>query len=157
MKTTAKQAQATKVYFIDYNDMTIDSDSLYNFVMESAEETTSPRGVMNKLFLQEKEIGLYQNIDDNEVIIEKEYNELNEKEKDNYKYLGNTVKYQVRYWMGSQSKVVEEFDSEEDAEDLIFERTYDFDFMPDDQRNTNYFLLKEEAEQDLAERISEQE
>jgi hypothetical protein len=126
MKTTAKQAQATKVYFIDYNDMTIDSDSLYNFVMESAEETTSPRGVMNKLFLEEKEIG-------------------------------NTVKYQVRYWMGSQSKVVEEFDTEEDAEDLIFERTYDFDFMPDDQRNTNYFLLKEEAEQDLAERISEQE
>ena len=52
---SAQQARNTKVFVINNYSNEVEETTLYDHVIESAEETTSPRGVMTKLFVQENE------------------------------------------------------------------------------------------------------
>jgi hypothetical protein len=54
MNITAEQAQNTTVYFID-EDQRPAKTNLFDFVMESAELTTSPQGVATKLHIREND------------------------------------------------------------------------------------------------------
>ena len=116
----------------------------YDFIMQSAEETTSPRGVEMKLHVREKErqCSCYNEDEDT-------FNENCEKCDH-----GTELVYEVWDWgfRGQYPKKVDTFETEEEAEDFIFQRTYEYDFMRDDQRDTTYFDTKEEAEAEMISR-----
>ena len=99
--------------------------------MESAKETTSPIGIDRKLHIQEEDF----------------FNDL-EQEWDK--------KYEVWNWgiCGKYNSFVESFDTEEEAEDYIFSKTFDYDFLEDDQRHTSYYDAFEEALEDIGESLS---
>lgn len=54
--------------------------------------------------------------------------------------------FEVRQWKFGNSALIESFETEEEAEDYLFHLIERYDFEKDDQRNTEYFLSKEEAE-----------
>jgi len=120
MKTTIKEAFKTKIFTIV--DGEVVEDNLCDFVMESAEETTTPNGVEMKLHVREV----------------------------------SNVRYEVWKWgpSGYGSRFIEAFETEEAAEDDIFERTYNSDFMEDDQRDTSFYSTYEEALEPLAENFA---
>jgi len=147
MKITAKEARETKIYFIkkegksipriirgrqigyEFNitKLSIEEDDLYSFVMESAEQGTNPDGAGNKLFIREVEKDVSDNDDDFDF----------------------ETKFEVRRWNRSGSSLIFVFDTEEEAEDCLFEIIYKYDFLDDDQRNTTFFYTIEEAEENL--------
>jgi hypothetical protein len=116
---TKKEAQNEVIYTIN-SDLRIEENNLYDFVMESAEKTTSPRGVEMKLHIRENQ---------------------------------EEGTFDVYNWgfRGQNLTLVQSFDTEEEAEDFIFERTFQYDFIADDQRNTCYFYTKEHAIESLIE------
>jgi hypothetical protein len=57
-KLTAAEAEQLTVYAFNYNGDIVET-TLYDHVMESADQTTSPRGVMTKLFIDELEDNTY--------------------------------------------------------------------------------------------------
>lgn len=121
---SAQQALNTKIFVINGHKMEVEETTLYDHVVESAEETTSPRGVMTKLFVQENE---------------------------------EESTWEVRQWEpNGRSRVVDSYSTEEEARDEWYIRTYNYDFMPDDQRDTRYWANKEEADSALQEMIKEQ-
>ena len=139
MKTTSKEAENTVVYVVvcertnwvyDPNvelrveDYCIENTTLFKFVMQSAEETTSPRGVENKLHVR-----------------------VNEEE----------GMFEVWDWgfRGQYPKLVVSCETAEEADDEIFNRTYDFDFTNDDQRNTCFHYTLEDAVNELEEILAE--
>lgn len=124
----ANEAKQTKIWVIENDSPT--ETNLYDFVMESAEETTSPRGVCNKLHIREVE-------QDCSCIDE----DGNFEEDCKKCYRGCELVYQVWDWgfRGQYPTQVETFDTEEEAEDFIYNRTYDYDFSNDCNRNTRYF------------------
>lgn len=168
MNKKAQEARETKIYFLEsYNEvyrqrfigkdsegkstfLTSDSDlskytrvkqlssqfvscdyriaetDLLSFVYDSAEETTSPRGVERKLYILEVE-GETENV------------------------------YELRLWgpNGHGTTLIDTFDTEEEAEDEAFNRTYTYDFLTDDQRDTWYSESREDAEQYLVERYAD--
>lgn len=120
MTYSAQQARNTPVFVIS-SEGTIEETNLYDHIAESAEKTTSPRGIMYKLFIeQDRESDLWQ----------------------------------LKMWgFGGRgpAQVVETFETEEQAEDEWFARTEKYDFARDDQRDTQYFFTREEAEKHRAE------
>jgi len=143
MNITAKQAQETEIFYIDSTykrgeliDFKIDSDNLYNFVMRSAEETTSPVGVMGKLHIRHEDYSC-------------RYGLLNSVKNDE-------SKYEVWKWeSNSKGTFYEEFETEEEADDYVFDMVYNYDFAKDDQRNTCYYDSEQEAIEALIECIAE--
>ena len=123
MKITTKEARETKIFIIN-EENEVEETNLLDFVMESAEKTTSPRGVEMKLHVRK--------------------NKANDEE------------HNVHVWTwgnhGNNPKPIKEFDTEKEAEDFIFQLTHDYDFMPDDQRDTAYYETREDAELDIIER-----
>ncbi len=146
-----KEAQATEIFVLDCNvdgelktfkignrsitKFEYDYESLktfievaktniYDFVMLSAEETTSPRGVEMKLHVRE-----------------------NEEEET----------WEVWSWGvgGNHPRFIASFESEEEAEDDIFTRTFNYDFEEDDQRDTCYYSSEEDAIEAKLELLSE--
>jgi len=117
MKLTAKQAKEKIIYFVDWDSKTVRQGNLYNFVMESAEEITSPRGVVNELFVDEVETD--EGID---YVVKKWY------------------KGGAR-----NGNIIETFNNEEEAKDFVFRRIYESDFTKDDQRDTYYYETELEA------------
>lgn len=121
---TANQAKNTTIYFVGTNYEVV-SDNLYDFVMASAEMTTSPRGVENKMFIEPLEtltsISPYEKVDGWE--------------------------FEVRMWQpGGRSRLVDTLETEEEADDFIFQRTEEFDFETDINRgDTSYFFTEYEA------------
>lgn len=128
MKISAQQARDKKVFIInDKNE--VEETTLYDHVVESAEMTTSPRGIEYKLFVIEVED-----------VIDEESNE-------------HVNKFELRKWRrDGRSDLIESFDTEADAQDEWFDRTYRFDFLPDDQRDTMYFETWEQAEAEAGDR-----
>jgi hypothetical protein len=119
---SAQQARNTRIFVINNYKMEVEETTMYDHVRESAEETTSPRGVMPKLFVEE--------VDNGEAIV-----------------------YELRQWQpNGRARTVDTFDTEEQAQDEWYTRTYNYDFMTDDQRDTMYWLSFEEAEKELENR-----
>ena len=123
----AAEAKKTMVWVME-NDKPTQTD-LYSFVMESAEMTTSPRGVENKLHIRE---------------IEQEcscVDEGGQHSEDCQKcYKGCELVYSVYDWgfRGQYLKHVETFETYEEAEDFIFQQTWSYDFDQDCNRSTFY-------------------
>jgi len=118
---TKKEAQSKTVYVFDYNGE-IEQTNLYDFIMESKDETTSPVGVMGRLHIRHED-GHISHVHNDE---------------------GN---YEVWTWgiLGNNPRFIEEFETEEGAEEHIFDKVYSYDFMEDDQRDISYFDTYEEA------------
>jgi hypothetical protein len=117
------------------------------FIMQSAEETTSPRGVERKLHIREceRQCSCYNDDDDT-------FDENCEK-----CYHGTELAYEVWDWgfRGQYPSKLDTFETEAEAEDYIFQRVYEYDFLRDDQRDTMYFDNIEEAEDEMIERYAE--
>lgn len=128
---TAKQAREIKIYAIDADG--VYKTNLFDFVMESGELTTSPRGVEPKLHVRS-----------------------NKHSVDNY---CDEPVYEVWDWgvCGQYPRKVDTFETEEEAEDFVFQRVYQFDFLKDDSRDTQYFEVEEDAEEELIRRYAETE
>lgn len=118
---TMNEAKNTVVYVINHETLEIEETNLYDWIMISAETTTSPRGWEMKLHVRE-----------------------------------NGEKFDVWSWgvRGNNPVFVETFDTEEEAEDHIFQLTWEFDFSKDDQRNTFFCQNYNEVLDDLAESIT---
>jgi len=166
MNTTAKEARETRVFFIQphyheefhsvgnkqfsrpvVHNYTIEETSLYDFVMASAPETTSPNGVQRKLHIRVKE---------------QQCSCWNDKEdtfdpKCKKCYMGTEVVYAVYEWgpYGRGKRLLETWDTEEEAENQIFVYVYEVDFQNDDQRDTTYYDSLAAAEEALADRFAE--
>ena len=148
MKLTAKQAKEKVIYFVDWNSKKVKQGNLYNFVMESGNETTSPRGVMGKVFIDVELYGVCENIETLEQITESEYDKLNDAEQEKYRFFGEVEKYEVREWTHKRygkGNIIETFNIEEEAKDFLFRRIYESDFTNDDQRDTYYYETELEA------------
>ena len=78
----------------------VTTDTLENRVSESAEETTSPRGVEPKLFVEGTDL---------------------------------------KYWeIGGHARLVESFDTKEEAEQEWLERTYEYDYLNSSNYSDDY-------------------
>lgn len=145
-------AKNTEVFVLEYDredalNTTIEKVNLYDFIIESVEETTSPRGVESKLHVRE----LQEECDC--------YNEENgfNKECKHCEGFGEVTKYQLCEW-GSCGRGLTRgdiFDTEEEANQEWFTRTYEYDFLTDCNRDTQYFDNEEEANEYLVEYISD--
>lgn len=56
--------------------------------------------------------------------------------------------FEVWTWgtSGNNAKFIKSFEIKEEADEFIFQKTYEYDFMEDDQRDTQYFFNEEEAQ-----------
>lgn len=166
MNITAKEARETNVFFIQphyyqssffvgnkqfshpkVGDYSIEESSLYEFVMASAPETTSPDGVERKLHISEKEQQCSC------------WNDKDESFDPKCKkcYMGTEVVYAVYEWgpSGRGKRLLTTCDTEDEACDYIFEHVYKYYFISDDQRDTRYFNSRKEAEEALSECFAE--
>ncbi len=108
------------------NSIEVVKKNLYDFVMESAKETTSPRGVTAKLHIREDE----------------------ENEEEPFEIWTWGVN-------GNHPHKLSSFETEEEAQDELFRMVFDYDFETDDQRDTTYFSTQEEAEEGKIERFAD--
>lgn len=143
-----KISKETKIYYLVNNNGAyhIETDNEYNFIMESAEETTSPRGIEMKLHIEE--IEYFCDCDKESGAFNKECREC--------EGTGIYLTYDVYDWgcRGQDNHFVKSFETEEEAEDYIFNKTCEYDFIPDDQRDTMYFNTIDEAEIELISRMA---
>lgn len=143
MNITAKEAQETNVWVIDEQRPV--QTSLFDHVMKSAELTTSPRGVEMKLFVRECTVEC-------DCFDEDEFDSKCEQCNNGLK----TV-YELKYWeAGGRSMLIDTYETEDEVANEIFNRTYDYDFEKDDQRDTMYFNSQQEAESEICNRIADQ-
>ena len=134
------EAKETIIYFVKNNE--VEESNLYDFVMESVDETTSPRGVEPRLFYEEiKQISYISNVD-NTKISEYDYELLDNEKTINFDYFGEEIlEYRIYSWGCTGNKktsVGVSFETEEEAEDYLFNRVYDYDFQGDCNRSTYY-------------------
>lgn len=158
-----KDAQECEVFiFSDYENCEIEKTTLYDHVMLSVDETTTPNGVGPREFVEEVELyldreeaeGRVQSMDivfTNGHRLTLEDFELDE-ETDTY-YL---TYYVISTWgvRGNNYKSGDTWGSqylmEEDAEDALFKKVYEHDFQNDCNRSTAFFHTEEEAIEDWA-------
>ena len=172
MELTLKEAQETKIFYIKNGK--IESTNLAYFVNESIDITTTPRGVSPRVFLESE---IFE-IDKSDFDSEEEFlNEINSTQIyfadelrnaciDDFFEIKKDV-FQLEYYVISswgvggnnyssgKSHYSNVFLSEDKANDELFNRTYNYDFLPDDQRDTRYFYTEDEAFDALVEQISE--
>lgn len=58
----------------------------------------------------------------------------------------------LRMWMNGKIHECDSFDTREEAEHEFFSRTYKYDFLQDDTRDTEYWLTREQADKELQNR-----
>jgi hypothetical protein len=173
-KTKIEEAQETTIFTLSNfnykNDsldlkIEIEKNNYYDWVMESVDETTSPRGVAPRYFVQEEELQL--DVDDfdedgdytgSEHIpscLQDQYLQplLSEFNKD------NNGDYYRSYWVistwGSRGNNYKSgkydgnntFVTEEEAANELFERIEKYDFENDCNRDTQYYMSEEEAQE----------
>lgn len=139
-------AENTEVFILEYYDdvlkTTIEQVNLAEHIMMSAEETTSPRGVENKLHVREVS----------------EQCECYDTDTEVYKKgcptcggYGEVIKHQVCEWgpSGHGLHRFEIFDTKEEANEEIFRCVYEYYFFKDDQRDISYYDTEEEAREYL--------
>jgi hypothetical protein len=122
---TLKQAQEKTIFYFDYSGK-IKTMNLADFISESTDVTTSPRGVEARLHIREVQ-------DDN----------------------GNVISYDIWSWgiRGNNPCFVESFETEEEAQEYLFKASI-YDFDKDDQRDTRFFDTLEEAHEEEAEQYA---
>jgi len=153
---SAQQARNTTVFIIEKGEVV--ETTLYDHVMKSAEWTTTRNGNGPVLFIREQFGEFYKHEETGRLINEDTYKGLDEAEQDEYVYAhDDVVAWQLIQWInnGQNFVIIDWFKTEEDAEDALFNRIYDYDFLPDDQRDTDYWDTREEAEEALAQREAE--
>jgi hypothetical protein len=162
MTTTlsAQQAKETKIFVINWDNKPepiVEETTLFEHVCESAEETTSPRGIEHKLFIREVTGGIYQLDNSDKLIDQKEYDSLAGSVQEDYTYWGEgPIAFELCEWVsGGKVRIIDTYDNEEVANDELYTRTYNYDFMPDDQRDTSFYSTEEEAEAALEERLKD--
>lgn len=98
----------------------VESQSLYHHIMESCDETTTPRGVAPRLYIVEKDENCWH----------------------------------LKTWgvNGNNPAFIQEFETEEAALNEFFWLTYEYDFLRDDQRDTEYFESMEDAQEAMIQR-----
>lgn len=127
---TVKEMKQTTIYTIIpiYGNTTtykVVSDTLYNHILSSQELTTSPRGIEPICFVEEIEEELQ-----NEGSI---YERI--------------VTHAIKAWSKNGTlSIVDKFESQEEAQNELFNRIYEYDFLKDDQRITDYWHTIEEAQ-----------
>jgi hypothetical protein len=126
MSTITAEQARNITVFVITNYVKIEETTLFDHVMGSAEKTTSPRGVEHKLFVTPGDA-------DDE--------------------LGWFLKEWQR---NGKSQIVSRYDSEGAAEEAKFQRIWKYDFLEDDQRDTEYWHEREGAEAVVNERLNEQ-
>lgn len=185
MQHTVKEAKETTIFYINREELKIENDSLYNFVIESEDETTTPRGIGPRYFIQEIETGFdvdeaiedtHLDVEDYDTYEEFKQDVLFEKAReiqsdlllnrflkiDDFSFDEKNNYYQLVYWTistwgvaGNNYKRGNDFyATEEEAEDALFDKTYEFDFNNDDQRDTSYFMSYEQAEKELLDSLA---
>lgn len=161
---TVEGAKATIVFvFSDFKNGEIVETTLYDHVMESVDETTTPRGVAPRDFIEEVEIYLsgddYDDEDDLERCIKRmdlSFMDTGRVTIDNFDYDERRDTYYLKYYVistwgvrGNNYKSGDrwgsQYSTEEVAGDILFNQTYEYDFQNDCNRNTMYFDSKEEA------------
>ena len=159
---SAQQARDTKVFVINWHNKPepiIEETTLFEHVCESAEKTTTPFGIGCKMFTREKMGSFYQKTGDvKKIITESAYEILFDEDREDYEYYGEgIVAWELCKWMpNGKAHVIDTYDTEEEANDEWYTRTYNCDFMPDDQRDTAYYSTEEEAKVELKERMNNQ-
>lgn len=150
--TPAQEAQETTVFFIEKER--IEETNLYDFIMLSQDETTTPRGVGPKLFIDKYEEIVYINTLDNTVIDEFDYDDLDDRFRVNYQ-METKEQYKVLEWHpnGKSHPVSFDWGSEEDAINLIYESVRDYDFQGECNRRTDYYLSYDDAFDQLIEEL----
>jgi len=143
MKTTAKEAKETTIFVLNYKNE-IEETNLYDHVMRSNNETTSPRGV--------EPIKFYEEVGDNWRYKETKQDVDPEDEDVKGSDIEEYSLFIVYKWYFGKKQEQARFESEEEAEQYLFEWVYDYDFQTDDQRSTHWFDTFEEAEEELAEK-----
>jgi len=163
---TIKEAQDCKVFiFSDYENCEIEETNLYDHVIQSVDETTTPNGVGPREFIEEVE--LHYDGDEHEDL--KEYIRMrgitfadghrlsledfdHDEKHDTY----HLTYYVISTWgvRGNNYRSGDTWGSqyltEEDAENAIFNRVYEHDFPNDCNRSTTFFDTEEEAIEDWA-------
>jgi len=142
MKTTAKEAKETTVFVFNYKGE-IEKTNLFDHVMQSNDETTSPRGVEPIKFYEE--VGDYFRYKQTGEDVDPEDEDVKGSDIEEYSI------FFVYKWYFGKKKEQARFETEEEAEQYLFEWVYDYDFQTDVQRSTMYFFTEEEAEEDMAE------
>jgi len=138
---TAQEAKRKEIFVIEGFEE-IKKTNLYDFVMESAEETTSPRGIENCLHILPRELDCP--------------NEDCDRHCEICNGTGIRVIYEVRLWVAqSHSVLVEEFETREEAENQVFQTTFQIDFANDCNRRTDFYEKKEEAESEMIQSYAE--
>jgi len=154
----------------------VESSSLYDFVMESVDETTTPKGVAPRVFVEKEEVHFWK--EDalskyGEGCDKEDYDSEDDWEQDVLKCyvesLGvNATILDFQYFESSQDYLLEQyvisswgctgnkyasgkhyfdnvFLTEEEANDELFRRVYEYDFLEDCNRNTQYYNSYKEA------------
>lgn len=138
---SAEKAKQTRIFVIEGFEE-VKETNLYDFVMESAEETTSFRGVERVLQITPLEYDCPNPECNNSC--------------EGCNGLGFVIKYEVSTWVSRQSQIsLEVFDTREEAENYVFERTLKFDFANDCSRRTDYYDTREEAEAEMVKSYAE--
>lgn len=129
MNISKIEAENTKIFV--FENQSVIETNLYDFVMLSVDETTSPVGVMPRIHVRHESFycswGLKNRVNNDE------------------------GKYEVWTWgvSGNNSSFIEEFETREEAENYIFQLVFKYDFIFDDQRDTSYYFSIQEAESEL--------
>ena len=124
---TVKEAKQKTVYVIDY-DGKVKETSLYEHIMESHEQTTTPIGVAGRIFIR--------HVGSRKQRIDKD------------------MPYEVWDWghQGNNERHLISFRTRKEAEQWLFEYVREVHFEADDQRDTSFFDTKEEAQALIDER-----
>lgn len=186
---TAKEAKEQKIFVLNYDNANYkDADSLenrisveetnyYDFVSISTDETTTPRGVAPRTFIEERDIVIKLSSENNKIkLIEGEFDKDNWRfesflnyldvyamqdlfdkyVEDGETYYSGTI-YEIMNWGATGNKLRSDeqyFLTVEEAEDFLFQET-EHRFHNDDQRSTAYFSSREDAEDDIVKTLSE--
>lgn len=152
--TTFKDAQETTVFVLNYK-LEIEKTTYADHVLVSLDECTHPIGIMPTLDVKEIQSDGYVNKSDSyKILKEEDFDELSDEEQEGYFFSEEAITtYAVVSYRSNVRgfQVVQEFDTEEEANNDWFARIEKYDFARDDQRNTSFFYSEEEAINDRAE------
>jgi hypothetical protein len=166
-KLTLQQAKDTTVFYIDHKGE-IQEDTLYDRMLESLDETTTPRGVGPRLFLEEKEYIVDTNdaeFEDDEDLADAFKVEIGFRKmsKEDFEEIGDG-RYSLKYFVISswgptgnryqKGGPWDEFLTEKEAEEQLFEYLK-VDFDKDWDNSCNIYYSREEAEEVLLERMQD--
>lgn len=147
------------IFYCDYTNKEVIETSYQDYLDEfGSDETTSPRGVEERLHIREIEEMTMKHVATGEMIWESDYNDLDEAEQDPYNYFGECTKeWQVWSWgVGGNHPhyTGTSFDNEVDAEMFLYDCKENYV----QEKNWDapcIFYTEEEAQNDLIQSIAD--